>query len=418
MFLLLVSQLKKQKVMGRKAKEIVYPHLNDCKGDVKGKWYVEYSVLNKITGEKVRPRIYDGFDKLTTYKEKKTHADKIIKEYTQKLDSGWRPFENPEIEFEDALAYYNAITFKGKKTRKKSFIQPLFTDYLNWKKPYVALTTWEDQKSKLRQFSQYLEANGILDKDLHFYNHDVIVHFLRELADIYAQRTIDKYKQVLFAFFSFLKKEKKINILNPLGDDIPRMGKIVDMAPSGIPSNIRAILKKEIEQDDPQLWMSCCFVYYTAIRPCTELRYLKIKQINFASKSITVFNDRAKGRRTETIDIPDDLHKLITEEWKLQTYNGDLYLFGRDGCPGIQPLGRNTMRNRFNKIRDKLNLSKDIKYYSWKHSGAQALADAGLNTYELQRHLRHRELATTEKYLRKRIGQRSNMIKHNFPSIG
>jgi hypothetical protein len=164
--------------MGRKAKEIAYPHLNDCQGDVKGKWYVEYSVLNKITGEKLRPRIYDGFEKLTTYKEKKAHADKIIKEYTQKLDSGWRPFQKLEFEFEDALAYYNSITFKGRKTKKKSYIQPLFADYLNWKKPYVALTTWEDQKSKLRQFSQYLEANGILDKDLHFYNHDVIMAHL------------------------------------------------------------------------------------------------------------------------------------------------------------------------------------------------------------------------------------------------
>jgi hypothetical protein len=38
--------------MGRRPKEIVYPHLNDCKGDVQGKWYVEFTVLNKITGGK------------------------------------------------------------------------------------------------------------------------------------------------------------------------------------------------------------------------------------------------------------------------------------------------------------------------------------------------------------------------------
>jgi hypothetical protein len=45
---------KRTKVMGRRPKEIVYPHLNDCKGDVKGKWYVEFTVLNKLTGEKIR----------------------------------------------------------------------------------------------------------------------------------------------------------------------------------------------------------------------------------------------------------------------------------------------------------------------------------------------------------------------------
>jgi len=38
--------------MGRRSKEIIYPHLNDCKGDLEKGWYVEFSVLNKFTGEK------------------------------------------------------------------------------------------------------------------------------------------------------------------------------------------------------------------------------------------------------------------------------------------------------------------------------------------------------------------------------
>lgn len=405
--------------MGRKVKEIVYPHLNDCKGDVDGKWYVEYSVTNKLTREKVRTRIYEGFDKFSTYGEKKLYAEKLIEEYTQKLNDGWRPFdENVQIEFDDALAYYNAITFRGNKTRKKSSIQPLFSDYLAWKKPYVADTTLEDHRSKLRQFSQYLEYNNYLEKDITFFDSKVIISFLRLLSEKMSRRTIDKYQQVLHGFFSFLQKEKNINIKNPVDKNIPRMGKIVDMAPAGIPEKIRRILMHEIEKEYPQLWMSCCFLYYTAIRPCTELRYLKLKQINFDSRTITVTNDRSKNRRTETIDIPDELYKLIVDKWKLQEYNSELYLLGKNGEPGTEVLGRNTMRERFNKIRDRLQLSKDIKYYSWKHSGAQELADAGANTYELQRHLRHRELATTEKYLRKRIGQKSDMIKKQFPPIG
>ncbi len=75
------------------------------------------------------------------------------------------------------------------------------------------------------------------------------------------------------------------------------------------------------------------------------------------------------------------------------------------------------MSKRFNEFRDKLKLPISIKLYSWKHSGAQELAAQGASIYELQRHLRHRDLTTTEMYLKKRIGQRSNMIKHNFPSI-
>lgn len=402
--------------MGKKVKEINYPHLNDRKGDVNRNWYVEFSVLNKLTGEKVRQRIYEGFSDYKTYREKKAYADKIIAEYKRKLDSGWRPWSDEPIEFDDLLTYYNATRFKGVKTQKVSYIQPLFSDYLKWKKPFVAKTTIEDHTSKLRQFSQYLEANGILEKDLLYYDHEVIMTFLRVMAEDFAQRTIDKYKQVLYAFFSYLKKERKIIIHNPLADDIPRLGKIVDMAPAGMDIDIRRMLKDEIEPEDPELWMACCFIYYTTIRP-GELRFLKLKQINIRSRSITVFNDIAKGRRTETIDIPDALHDLIVNNWQLQNFGRELYLFGRGGGPGTQPLGRNTMRYRFNKYRDRLGLPDEIQFYSWKHSGAQELADLGASTYELQRHLRHKNLSTTEEYLKKRIGQRSKKIKRDFTPI-
>ena len=64
--------------MGRRSKEIIYPHLNNCNGDVNRKCYVEFSVLNKLTGEKIRHRIYEGFDQYSTSKKKKDYASKII----------------------------------------------------------------------------------------------------------------------------------------------------------------------------------------------------------------------------------------------------------------------------------------------------------------------------------------------------
>jgi integrase len=98
------------------------------------------------------------------------------------------------------------------------------------------------------------------------------------------------------------------------------------MSAAGIPEYIRERLKSEIEKENPQLWMACCFVYYTAIRPGTELRFMKIKQINFSSRTITVCNELSKNKRTETIDIPDELYRLITEEWQLQKYDRELYI--------------------------------------------------------------------------------------------
>jgi integrase len=72
---------------------------------------------------------------------------------------------------------------------------------------------------------------------------------------------------------------------------------------------------------------------------------------------------------------------------------------------------------RFNKFRDELNLSKEIKFYSWKHSGASELKDAGANMYEIQRHFRHKSVTTTEQYWRKRLGGTKDNIKKSFPDI-
>jgi integrase len=156
----------------------------------------------------------------------------------------------------------------------------------------------------------------------------VTVKFLRYLAENLSRsrKTILKYQQILSDFFTFVREEKHIDVENPVTKNIPRMGKIVDMSAAGVPESIRRILKNEIEKENPQLWMACCFVYYTAIRLGTELRFMKIKQINFDSRTITVLNGLAKNRRTETIDVPDELYVLMTEKWRLQEYDGEMYL--------------------------------------------------------------------------------------------
>ncbi|GHT63028.1 hypothetical protein FACS189451_08930 [Bacteroidia bacterium] len=403
--------------MARKSKEIIWPHLNDCNGDVTRKWYVEFSVRNIQTGEMVRTRIHEGFDKHITAEGKYQYAKKIIREYQSKLKTGWKPFEEIEIEYKDSLAYHFSSTFSG-KIKKLSPVKCLLSEYLEYKKPSIKKSSYDDYKSKLRQFSLYLENNNLINKNLSLINNKVIINFLRMMAEDRAVKTIQKYQQVISDFFKFIKEEKKINIENPINEDIPRLGKIVDESPDGIPHQIRKQLKNKMETEQPQLWLACCFIYYTAIRPGTELRLMKIKQINFQSKTITVINELAKNSRTETIDIPDKLYEIITDQYHLYKYDPEMFVLGKNGEPGYEHLGKNTMPRRFNLIRNELKLSKSIKYYSWKHSGAQELADSGISTYELQRHMRHRDLATTESYLKKRIGQRSDIIKHNFPIIG
>ena len=404
--------------MARRKKEIVWPHLNDAGKDLSKLWYVEYSLRNPVSGKMERYRNYEGFTNIDTIEERLVYAKKLIKELTKKIKSGEICCVE-QIEYIDYLEYQGISSFKKTKITVANSIKIYASDFLQYKETEVSSRTMQTYRSKLRIFLSFIESKKFDNKPIFLINNDLLIEFLKIIAKEkeLACRSIEKYQQILYTFFEYIIKKKKVKMGNPV-TNIPRIGQIKDESPAAISIELRTKLQQRIIFEDPQLWLAICFIYYSAIRPGTELRLMKLNQINYNSKTIVIKNYLAKNGRTEVVDIPDQLYDIIVNKWKLQDYNQDLYVFGKNSVPGAVPLGKNTMRIRFNKFRDDLHLSKDIKYYSWKHSGAQELADAGANTYELQRHLRHRELTTTEQYLRKRIGQRSNTIKHKFPSIG
>lgn len=80
-------------------------------------------------------------------------------------------------------------------------------------------------------------------------------------------------------------------------------------------------------------------------------------------------------------------------------------------------LGKNNFRFRFDKIRDRLNVSNQYKLYSFKHTGGVKLVNEGIDTWELQRHFRHKSIDTTERYIRRNFAVKSDKIRNDFPDI-
>ncbi|MDR0830997.1 MAG: hypothetical protein LBN95_12955 [Prevotellaceae bacterium] len=48
--------------MGRKKSIIIFPHLNDCKGNLSKDWYVEYQYQIPGEKDKRKERIYHGLN--------------------------------------------------------------------------------------------------------------------------------------------------------------------------------------------------------------------------------------------------------------------------------------------------------------------------------------------------------------------
>lgn len=397
---------------------VTLPQLNDCGGDLSKEWFVFYAVRNPQTEKMKRFRIYEKLYSKSK-KERYAEANKIIKEYSFRLSNGWTPFTE-ELEkkiYSDQLQYKNVAKVFGNLKKNVNTVYSLLSEYLEYENRRVKPKTFESYSSKLRTFSMWLEREKLSDFDITLIENKHVLKFFDYLIieRNLAKRTLDKYAQNLNTFFEYFITRDKIRI-NPVFN-VPKIRQIVDYSPKPIDHRDIESFKDTISKTDPQLWLAILFEYYCFIRPGTELRLMKVQWIDFYYKTIKVPALFSKNGKEQAVVIPDPFLKTMIEQYYLDKYDRNFYVFGRNGRPGADHLGKNTLRNRFNKIRDEIGFSKEYKFYSWKHTGARAASDAGIPVKDIQMQMRHHSLDVTDKYLRKLKGIDSEALKKRFPTI-
>lgn len=402
--------------MGRKKAVVVLPHLVDAGGDINKNWFVEYSLRDPYTGEMKRFREYSGFSKLYSSEERYKHAERIIQDLSGKIASGWSPFSQQKSTYVDNILMNNVAQRWGNERNGVVNIRKHLSDFLELKKVCVSKKSFQTYQSKMRIFCEWSEHNKVDQLHVSRVTTGHIQDFLRDIATAngLSRLTMQKYAQILHSFFDYLMKDVGCIEVNPV-IAIPKLGKVVDKAAKPIPDDDRRLLMSAMRKYDRQLWIVCLLQYYCAIRP-GECRLLKVGDLDFNSETIRVPKDVSKNREGETVVMPAQLVRQLRKEGYAEAERG-LYLFSASGTPGDRPLGKNYFRNHFNLLRDKLGLSQDYKLYSFKYTGGVALVNAGIDTWELQRHFRHKSIDTTEHYIRKNFAVKSDKIKNHFPDI-
>lgn len=388
--------------MGRKQTLIVYPHLNNCGGDLSKDWYVEFKYRVPGNPKLISERIYKGLQ-TGTVDERTQNAEKIIHDKRNWLDQGGHLSGlNKSRVYVDELEYSSVTRLYGKLKNELPTIRQNISEYLTEIKKEKTPVTFSNYQTKLRTFAAYL-VRMKLDVDISKITRKHIVSFLIYLSDEMklSRQTIKDYRQVIGSYFNYELENDRIAI-NPVVR-MPMIGQIVDNAAVPFTEAEKSEMKRSIQAADLQLWLACQIQYYCAIRPGHELRLMQISWIDFDRKQFRIPCTRAKNTETEIVDIPDVLINEMLSVYQLDTYPGNYFVFGTGGKPGTQHYGKNTLRNKFNRFRDKLGISKSKVFYSWKHSGAIDLIEAGMQPYNVQEHLRHKSFSTTEKYLKKRI---------------
>lgn len=390
--------------MGRRQTAIIFPHLNDGGGDLSKIWYVEWKYRIPGIPEMKKEREYKALN-LPTAEARYKAAEKVIKEKRKWLESGEYliPFSKKKV-YEDELLYQGEKRLYGKMKESVVCMRTYMSEFIRYKSTSVNKRTKGTYISKLRIFDEWLQKNNLHEAAVENITREHIVNFIKFVSerDNLSRATCLKYIQILHSFFDYLQFDKKEINENPC-TRIPRIGKIVDCAPIPFQKDDRERLKEAIEKKNPQLWLACEIQYYCAVRPGTELRLMKVGWIDFEKGEIRIPATEAKNDKTQIIQMPKQLITCLNAN-HIQQYDKELYLFGKNGCPGDMPLGVNTMRNRFNLYREALGLPENYKFYSWKHSGAVTASENGMNPYELKEHLRHSNIETTERYIKNKKG--------------
>jgi site-specific recombinase XerD len=348
------------------------------------RWYIEYwyripaeAQDQNNTKDWQRFRVFEDINRYKT----EEYANALLKAVSEHLKDGYNPFkwkhkfarEAKEVEAEWSLnhALDRFMEYcRDKGLRKKS------------------IQSYQIVVNFLREY--FIKGNKVYEPVTNF-SRDDIKHFIGDMRKLkgWGNATTNNYVQFTSTVFNWFVKEDKI-AKNPV------VG--IDQLPVNISHHkyysdaIAETIKNSMRVADPDLYQFCEFIYYTATRPKSEARLLQVKHILFDRKLLFVPAAISKNKKDDYIPIGDELLKIIEDRNKLP---GEYYIFG-----GKQPRSQNYYASKYKPFKDKMKLGADYTIYSWKHSRAIHLAQAGANPYEIMKLFRHSSLDITMKYLR------------------
>ena len=264
-------------------------------------------------------------------------------------------------------------------------------------------------------FADWLETKGKRNLPMIKISQDDMTEFFYYLGrDKNLDRpTCEKYCMNIKAFWKYAEEYGEINELPFDHITFPRKKK--DQGAAVIRPEHLKVLLPLIEKEDPQLYLACMIQYYCFIRPGNELRLIKVGDIDVNTGLIAVRQENAKNGIKQVVTMPQQLID-ICHEYKIDLADKSLFVFGKRKRFNTKAISVNMLRWRFNQFRDRLNLPKEYKFYSFKHTGASMLHQSGISMRELMDQLRHTKLDATQHYLKKHCGIVNNRIRDNFPS--
>jgi len=399
-------------------KLVILPKLNSAGGKMEKSWFIFFSARDPLSGKMVRFRKSENLNSFKTKKGRSERAVELIEEYSTKLKNGWSPFgDESEAIYSDQLHFKSLADIYKKKRKSNRTLNFFINQFIEDISGKLAEASKHTYISKFRTFNLWMDERGLTDDDISIIENKRIVEFFLFLVNErkLSGNSIKKYRQILGAFFEYMVKHKHLRF-NPVYN-LPECNRINDQAPRPVYSNDIEVFKKAISKEDPQLWLAIEFQFYCYLRPGTELRLLKIGDIDFARGLIFISRENFKTRRENVKEIPEHFLLKLRNHYDLLSYSRECYVIGKHGMPSLENLSKNNLRFRFNKFRKSLKMPDTYKLYSWKHTGGVTASESGIPDKDISDQMGHTSLNTTSAYLKAKGGRRIVSIRNNYPRL-
>lgn len=347
---------------------------------VKGqRMYVEFYYRKEDTTWQ-RFRIFQNINRFKSPEYAKDLTDAINKE----LENGFSPFaEDPETLIKPAENSLNKELDNFIAYCEHKGLRP------------KTISAYKISVNLLREY--FLPGNKIYQPPAAFTQTD-IENFLNDntKAKNWSNRTYNNYLSDIGTMFKWFLKKKKIKS-TPLEDLEP---KNTIATKNRYYDDVTAEkLKNHMKQVNPYLLNFFSMIYYCAIRPKSEGRFLKCKYILWERNLLFIPGVISKNKKDDYIPLCREMIDIL-QDMGCRTAEPEDYIFTSKGHPGEKPASANYFANQFVPIKKKLGLGKEFTLYGAKHLRAIHLAQDGINPYELMRLFRHSSLDITMSYLR------------------
>ena len=339
-------------------------------------WFIYYYVKNPATEKLHRKKI--KINRIKSLSLRRKFAKKVIHEINIKLSEGWNPF----LEEEAPKGYHTLVeameSFMKDKRGSRADTLRTYASYIkileHWltyirKKPDMYVISFT--KREATDFLQFSFRRGIKASTYNNYKrfYNLLFRWMVEF---------NYCKVNPFAGLSKKKEAGKERILIPVPE--------------------RNLIKEHLESEDYEYLLVCMMAFHCLLRP-KEITYVRVCDISLEGQTIYVSANHSKNGKTRIATIANVMIDYI-KKLDLPGMNQSQYLFSEGFIPGKTRMDPRKIAKRWEKLRNRLKLPKEMKFYSLRDSGIVQMLEDGIPPDVIMRLADHHSLEVTNEYVK------------------